>query len=212
MTKSSQSSSCQPPVSQFVEFKPTKWSTSDPRQKECEDYLINFVAEDLQALSVVDSISFREYSAKLNPKFTIPYRKILSNRLIPQKKAALHNSIKSRLKGIDSVCVTLDIWTNRDMRSYLGITCHFINNYKLASAMLACTQFRGRHTADSIVEKYEEVTSSFELGGKVKVIVTDNASNMKKAFLTLPGMEKITTDSDSEEESQISDIDTDLLT
>ena len=116
----------------------------------------------------------------------------------------MHNSIKSRLQGIDSVCVTLDIWTNRDMRSYLGITCHFIESYKLASPMVACTGFRGRQTADNIVEKYEEVMSSFELCGNVK------ASNMKKAFLTLPGM-KITPDSDFEEESQISVIDADLL-
>ena len=55
--------------------------------------------------------------------------------------------------------------------------------------MLACTRFRGPHTGEHILLKYEEIISLFELQGKVGCIVTDNASNMLRAFVTLPGMD-----------------------
>ena len=52
--------------------------------------------------------------------------------------------------------------------------------------MLACNRVTGRHTADNIMMWYEEIISALE---KVKHIITDSASNVKKAFLFLPGYE-----------------------
>ena len=166
----------------------------------CEDLLMNFVAEDLQALSVVESPSFRLFTEMLNPSFNMPSRKTLSNKLIPKKKAAMQSCIKSNLENIEQVCVTLDIWTNRDMRSYIGMTCHYIESFQLKSAMLACKHFRVGHAAELISEKYDEILTSFELCGKVEMIVTDNASNMKKAFLVLPGLQMISGNSESVDE------------
>ena len=74
------------------------------------------------------------------------------------------------------------------MRSYLGITGHFISNdWKLESVMLGCNRVTGRHTAENISFWYDEVTSDFNISQKVRHIVTDSGSNVKKAFLTLPG-------------------------
>jgi hypothetical protein len=54
--------------------------------------------------------------------------------------------------------------------------------------MLACKRFKGRHTAENIRHEYEEMVSSYEIGNKITTIVTDNASNMTKAFnFSLPG-------------------------
>ena len=147
-------------ASSFTVHSCQAWSSTDPRQKECEDHLINFVAEDLQALSVVKSHSFRLFTEKLNPSFNMPCRKTLSNKLIPKKKADMQSSIISNLGNTQQVCVTMDIWTNRDMRSYIGMTCHYIEKYQLKSAMLACSRFRGRHTAESISEKYDDILTS----------------------------------------------------
>lgn len=55
------------------------------------------------------------------------------------------------------------------------------------TAMLACKNFNGRHTAENIRHVYEEMVSSYEIGHKI-TILTDNASNMTKAFnFSLPG-------------------------
>lgn len=74
------------------------------------------------------------------------------------------------------------------MKSFLGVTGHYISNeWKLESVMLSCNRLSGRHTGENILQSYEEVASEFNIYTKVNHIVTDNASNMTKAFVTLPG-------------------------
>ena len=53
------------------------------------------------------------------------------------------------------------------------------------------TRFRGTHSAEHILVKYEEIISLYELQRRVGCIVTDNASNVLRAFVTLPGMDAI---------------------
>ena len=60
--------------------------------------------------------------------------------------------------------------------------------------MLACNRVTGRHTGDNIMMWYEEIISDFGVREKVKHIITDSASNVKKAFLTLPGYEDVEKD------------------
>ena len=58
----------------------------------------------------------------------------------------------------------------------------------MQTVMIACKRFKGRHTAENIRLEYEEAISAYEISEKIISIVTDNASNMTKAFdLSLPG-------------------------
>ena len=114
--------------------------------------------------------------------------------------------------------VTIDIWTNRDLPSYLGMTCHYIQDFQLKSSMLACTHFHGRHTTDNIHEEYQSIIEQYELKGKVSATITDNASNMIKCF-SLPGMEMFSTIEDQDDydvpvnnEEVYTECDPDLLT
>ncbi len=96
----------------------------------------------------------------------------------------------------------MDIWSNRQMRSYCGITAHFIHDWKLVSVMLMCNRFKGRHTGEHIFQEYENTVSSFEIRSKVKHIVTDHASNMLKAF-NLPGFEDDAEEDLDEDENDV---------
>ena len=91
------------------------------------------------------------------------------------------------------------------MRSYLGVTVHFITEFCLMSAMLAC-HFSGSHTGEFILQYYMEIEKEF-ISGKVDNIITDNGSNMLKTFHLLevenePTTSSDSTDSDDEEELQ----------
>ncbi|CAC5383208.1 unnamed protein product [Mytilus coruscus] len=79
------------------------------------------------------------------------------------------------------------MWSNRQMRDFLGMTGHFILNWKLESVMISCKRVRGRHTADKIRQEYEETLAIYEISEKVRNVVTDNAANEKKAFNFSPG-------------------------
>ena len=82
--------------------------------------------------------------------------------------------------------------------------CHISNEWKLESVMLSCNHLSGRHTGENILQSYEEVATEFNIYTKVNHIVTDNASNMTKAFVTLPGFGDI-----DEAEEEMSECDSD---
>ena len=69
----------------------------------------------------------------------------------------------------------------------------------MESVMLACSRVTGKHTAENITLWYDEITSDFNIVDKVQHIVTDNASNVRKAFLALPGYEE-NEESDNEDD------------
>lgn len=169
---------------------------NDPRQTQINEALTMFIAGDLISLSVVESQNFKNLLEKLNPKYQVPSRKTLTNKLIHEKCSEMRNNIKHKLKAAQNICLTLDLWSSRQMRAFLGVTGHYIADWQMRSVMLACTRFKGRHTGDAIRREYEETVTCYEIGHKVSNIVTDNASNMIKAFsFSLPGFDKPTTDS-----------------
>ena len=116
------------------------------------------------------------------------------------------DAVKESLQSAPSVCPTIDLWSNCQMKGFLGITRHFIEDWAMRTVMITCKRFNGRHTADNIRYEYEEAISKFEISDKILTIVTDNASNMMKAFdFSLPGF---TPENEDDDESDTEEHDT----
>ena len=162
-----------------------------------------FIASDLLPSSLVESPQFHSFMEAANPQFQVPGRKHLSTKLLPQRSSEIRKDIQNILRKAPVVCVTVDIWSSRQLRSYLGITAHVILDWSLKSVMLACSRFHGSHTSDAIMEEFLKCIAEFEITSKVSFIVSDSAANMAKAF-SLPGFEK-TYDEDSDDDSDLED-------
>ena len=202
--ESAETASTQQTLTHLVQPK-KKYDTKHPKQLMVTDALVDFVAEDLMPLHLIDSLRFQKLLKSLDPQYCLPSRKHLSTTLLTKKYDQLKVQIKNRLKNVKVVNLTIDLWSNRQMRSYLGITAHYITaEWKLEHIMLGCNRVHGRHTAENIVCWFEGVISDFNITEQVKHIVTDSASNMKKAFVTLPGYEE-----DKDEDSQSSETEDD---
>jgi len=87
------------------------------------------------------------------------------------------------LSAVEHVCTTADIWSSNH-KSFLGVTGHWIDPSSLErrSVALACDRMVGRHTYDAIAAKLSAVHSSYRIGRKVLMTITDNGSNFVKAF------------------------------
>lgn len=178
-----------------------KYGTTHPKQVQVTDCLVSFVAEDLMPLRVVDSSRFKAFVQALDPNFLLPSRKHLSTSLLDKKYTTLKKAVMKRLEAVKDIHLTIDIWSNRQMKSFLGVTGHYISSdWKLESVMLCCNRITGRHTGDNILQSYEELAVEFNIDRKVGHIVTDNASNMMRAFVTLQGFNDI-----DEREDEVSD-------
>ena len=144
-----------------------------PRQKAITESIINNKPSFRNVLSVVDE----RYCPVSRSAVT---RRL--NELATDKEA----KIKSKLEKTDTVSVTVDIWTDRTMRGFLGVTAHSMeldrSNPRLQSVLLSCERFKGSHTGERISEKFEEVCDNFNIKHKLDYIISDNALNMKKAF------------------------------
>lgn len=56
-------------------------------------------------------------------------------------------ALQDVLQSLESVSLTVDIWSDRRLRSYLGITVHFIEcDMQLSSALLCCERFHGEYS------------------------------------------------------------------
>ena len=153
------------------------------------EYLVRYICNSLKPLSEVENPDFCALLKKAQPGYKIPSRKYFSSKILPATSSKLYSDICIRLNPLPTICLTVDIWTNRTMRAYIGITGHFIEDYQLQGVMLACRRFEGIHTAENVLTNYEDIITQFNLQGKVGYIITDNAANMLKAFVKLPGAE-----------------------
>lgn len=108
-----------------------KWRRDDEKQVSLAQSVINLIAKDLLPVSFVESLALRELMTKAQPRYTIPSRKHLCTKLLPEKFANLRDNIKKNLQAqaAPSTYITLDLWSSRDMRSFMGITCNFISNF-----------------------------------------------------------------------------------
>ena len=171
----------------FIQPK-SKYAKTDSRQIDLNDATVEFIAGNLLPLSTVESPKFQKLCEKLDPKFQVPSRKYLASKLIVDKANRIEDNLKQQLSKAQNVCLTLDLWSNRQMSAFLGITGHFIIDWELKSVMIACNKFKGKHTSENIGHYYEETLASFNLANKVSCVVTDNASNMLKTFeMPIPG-------------------------
>ena len=164
----------------------TSYSRNHPRQIGATSALVSLIAENMLPLSIVESPAFKKYSAALDSRFVVPSRKHVSTKLLTQKNGEIQEKIHRLLDNATMVSLTLDLWSNRQMRGFLGITCHLLQDWNLTSLMLTCTRFKGSHTAENIAQVYEDVLAEYRIENKFLTAVTDNAANVVKAF-NLPG-------------------------
>lgn len=63
---------------------------------------------------------------------------------IDKQFTEIRRSVKLALSCVGSCSVTLDMWSDRNVRSYLGITAHFEVNGNLQSSLLCVHHFEGQ--------------------------------------------------------------------
>lgn len=100
------------------------------------------------------------------------------------------------------VSTTADIWSAKK-RNFFGVTCHWVTkDLKWQSAALACKRFKGVHSYERVAEMLEDAHGEFNLKiEKITATVTDNGSNVVKAFgLEEKETHEVSVDTDADED------------
>ncbi|XP_056638087.1 uncharacterized protein LOC130446069 [Diorhabda sublineata] len=119
--------------------------TTLPVSINLDKLVIDFIIDTMSPISIVENKSFRtliEGAQKLQnpPKFMC---RRTCNKRIADMCAEYKENLKIKLKTVDYVCTTADVWSS-SRRSYLGMTVHWIDphTYERKSFTLACRRFK----------------------------------------------------------------------
>ena len=160
-----------------------KYNSDSPRAKELTKAVGYFIAKDLMPTSVVQGDGFRKL---LEPRYQLPSRKTLSDRVIP----TMYNSVKDSkvlpgLKEAKYISLTSDCWTSRVNQSYISITAYFLkvkSDWQFEHFVLESKKLPGSHTAEHLAEAIKECLIEWEIqDSQISCVTIDNASNIVKA-------------------------------
>ena len=86
-------------------------------------------------------------SAQSYSVFELIYRRAIQ-KVIDDEYDRQRAELKSLLSCVDSVSLTMDIWSDSTMRGFLGLTAHIIDTgtNKLISRVLDVPRFKGKLT------------------------------------------------------------------
>jgi hypothetical protein len=155
-------------------------------------------------LSIVENGAFRDFMSECNIKWQLISSKKLKSEHISFFKEKVDKAVRQALNGVRNVTLTVDGWSDRKCRSFIGVTCHFINSKCEPQAYLIdFVRIKSPHTAEKIHHITEQILDHYNLKEKVYKIVTDNTATMIKAykFGLIVGEEAETDDTKSQSKS-----------
>jgi hypothetical protein len=133
----------------------------------------------------LENVEFQQFVGSLDPRYPMPGRTLLGKEL-DKFLFDLKANIRTFLSVAQKVSLCADIWPKRGLTSsYLGVTAHFFStsDHRRHCVTLVVRRMVGSHTAEHVRETVGEVIKEWEISvSKVRVIVTDNGSNMVAAF------------------------------
>lgn len=101
-------------------------SAKGEKGKAITNAIMFMITKDNLPLNTVEKVGFKHLMKTTCPLYKIPAETQFT-KLIEGKYIAMKQIMKNKLNSASSVCLTTDIWTEMmRVKSYLGITCHFI--------------------------------------------------------------------------------------
>ncbi|CAF4431475.1 unnamed protein product [Rotaria sp. Silwood2] len=203
----------QPKITNIFNRENEKYSANNKRQQLLTNSLIrNLIINMSLPLSIVDNESFMNFMLDVDPKYKMINRRDITRSFLPIMYKKCIKKLQDICNRSKYVSLTLDIWSDRRMRSYFGITLHTIIDDQYKTYVLSFERLKGKHCGDKLAAEFDRVIQMYNLKDKLVRIVTDNASNNQAAFdnLMLPGFEEYFNDIDDDQsERETSDEDSD---
>jgi len=121
----------------------------------------------------------------LNPLCSFPKSTNTVKQLLMNEAHDFQEFLSTELQQFKgALTATIDLWTDSAMlRSYVGITLHFIKSSKVAFRCVGLEEIIGAHSHENVKNSVKKKLAMFGLTlSDIVAIITDNGSNVVKAF------------------------------
>lgn len=106
------------------------------KNNEITEALLYYICKDNAPFSTVDGSVFKYFLKVACPLYQISSRNTIKNKL-DTKYNYLSAKFKLKLKENMHFTLTSDIWTDIQMKSYIGVTIHFLEGNKFVSGIIS---------------------------------------------------------------------------
>lgn len=167
-------------------FNGVPYTKDSMRKKTIDKLVVEMIALDIQPLSVVEDSGFRRLLKYMDSRYELPSRKHITRVLLPERCKTERERVHAELQMISDISVTTDIWTSKATEGYLTITAHFLSQqWELESLVLETRVIEGDHSGDVIAGTLNDIVNEWNIAQKVRVAISDNATNIGNAFKKL---------------------------
>ncbi|KAL4091922.1 hypothetical protein QTP88_026529 [Uroleucon formosanum] len=140
--------------------------------------ICNMICEDMLPINTVGHSGFKNLMNVMEPSYNVPCRKTITTLKQGQYNEKV-DYIKEKLMNINSVSLSTDFWTSRNVDSYITVTGHFINNFWQLEFFNICTkEITHSHMSENLFETIQSVITEWKLDNKVQCIRHDNVANI----------------------------------
>jgi hAT family protein len=148
--------------------------------------MVMWMVGDSIPFSCAESARFRWMLNLLKPGIVLPSAVTTKRETMDHyHKEATH--VGERLRNAGSkISVTLDCWTSPNVKAFLGITAHYVDDtWTLRSLVLDFVPLAGSHSGEELCEAFVAECDRFGILGKLLGVTTDNAANIHKLLVRL---------------------------
>ncbi|XP_062542060.1 E3 SUMO-protein ligase ZBED1-like [Armigeres subalbatus] len=172
--------------------RPGSFKAGGDRFTAISNAVMFMLCRDGLPFNTVEKQGFRRLMKTVCPLYKVPCETKFT-AMIRDKHEAMKHLLKTKLGIQRYVCLTTDIWTEMmNLRSYLGITCHFLEGNNINSCMLGVVPFEEAKTGANIAGLLNDiVTEQWGISeDMITVVITDHGSNIMNGVKRLFGEKK----------------------
>ncbi|XP_047138980.2 zinc finger BED domain-containing protein 4 [Hydra vulgaris] len=169
-----------------------KWTSSEQRAQKITMLIGEMICVDIQPYSLVTDQGFKKLIMHLEPRYTMPSKKHMTETVVPLIYEKMKMQIMSDVAKANFLSFTTDGWTtHHNDVSFYSLTAHWINSeFNSMTAVLQLKKITGSYTGVKISTFLKDSLNEWKIPtNKVYFVLSDNAANMKLAIKEA-GLEK----------------------
>ncbi|CAF4540658.1 unnamed protein product [Rotaria sp. Silwood2] len=161
-------------------------SISNNKQQYLHDLFTKCIIRDGRTFNDLQKPGLKKILQELIPGYEPPTRYSVVRHLQHLHKFYFKKLIDD-LTLIDDISITLDLWSNKQMRSFLVITGHYFlkNGFDLQSTVLNFSTFNVHHQSVDILRVLQEKLQELDALHKVVRVTSDGGRNVVRAIRDL---------------------------
>ncbi|CAF1261123.1 unnamed protein product [Rotaria magnacalcarata] len=153
------------------------------RKQQLHNLSIGCIIRDSRTFNDLTKPGIRRLLQEVVPGYDPPNRYTVIHRL-KRLHAFHHKKLIEDLRNVVNISITIDLWSNKQMRSFLVITGHYFpaDSYDLRSTILNFSTFDKQHTSAEISRTLEVKLKELNILQKFTHVTCDGGRNVVSAI------------------------------